>query len=154
MRNDSAAGKPVVLCVDDDESILQLTKMAFEHEGYTVLTATNGRAALGTFSTQPVDAVVLDYEMPGMNGAEIAVAMKCLNPNVPKLLFTAFPEIPAEAAKAIEGFCSKLSGLRALLSRVQTLIDITQDAASRTLTSRPRSASGSLGLGWRALPSR
>jgi len=112
----------VVLCVDDDAAMLRMVKMALECDGYTVLTAANGPAGLDAFCSQAVDAVVLDYEMPGMNGGEVAAAMKRLKPEVPKLLFTACPEIPADAANAVEAFCGKTNGVMELLSRVEAMI--------------------------------
>jgi CheY-like chemotaxis protein len=125
MLSDSKATNPVVLCVDDDDAILRMIKTALECDGYTVLTATNGPAGLDAFSLQAVNVVVLDYEMPGMNGGELAVAMKRLKPEVPKLLFTGCAEIPANAAKAVEGFCTKTDGVIALLSRVEAMMSIS-----------------------------
>ena len=113
---------PAILCVDDDPSILKLTKMALELAGYRVLTAENGSDALRKFSTKSVNAVVLDYEMPGMNGAEVASAMKRLNPRVPKILFTGLQSAPADAAPVIEGFCSKSRGLRGLILLMTTIV--------------------------------
>jgi CheY-like chemotaxis protein len=114
---------PLVLCVDDDQSILSVTRLALEHQGYSVLTASSGKAALEQFASGPVDAVILDYEMPGMNGAEVALEMKRLNPNVPKVLFTSCSAVPYQAAQAIEAFCPKTEGLSPLLSRLQMLLE-------------------------------
>jgi CheY-like chemotaxis protein len=115
--------KQVVLCVDDNHSILELSKMALELEGYSVLTATSGPHALEKFSAESVDAVVLDYEMPGMNGAEVAIAMKHLKPNVPRLLFTACQDLPADATMVVDEFCDKLNGFEGLRSRVHCMLD-------------------------------
>lgn len=119
--------QPRVLCVDDDPSILSLTRMVLEYEGYNVLTASSGRAALEQFSSAPLDAVVLDYEMPGMNGGEVACEMKKLNPRVPKLLFTSCHTVPTQAVEAIEGFCPKMDGMSALLSSLHTLLEAPED---------------------------
>jgi CheY-like chemotaxis protein len=121
--NNVAGRVPRILCVDDDQSILSITRMALEYEGYNVVTASNGRAALEQFAAGPVDAVVLDYEMPGMNGAEVAREMKRLKPAVPKLLFTSCPTVPKQAADAIEAFCPKGVSLDVLLSRVHLLVE-------------------------------
>jgi CheY-like chemotaxis protein len=112
MRN-STDPRPLVLCVDDDPTILDLEKMALEREGYRVLTANNGREALKTFMEEPVKAVVLDYDMPGMNGTDVAKVMKRLDPDIPKVLFTG-ASLPKEAAPFIEGYCPKMGGFAAL----------------------------------------
>ena len=114
--------KQLVLCVDDDHAALSLSKLALELEGYSVVTATSGSVALDTFSRQPVDAVVLDYEMPGMDGAELAKQMKHLKPRVPKLLFTSSPDIARSCSDVVEGSCDKLGGFVALGGQVHSLL--------------------------------
>lgn len=110
--------KPLVLCVDDDEGLLNMTRASLECMGYRVLTASSGLAALETFSASPVDAVVLDYEMPGMNGGEVARQMLRIKPNVPKLLFSGSEGLSREEVKAFQGFCAKPIGLLALISQI------------------------------------
>jgi CheY-like chemotaxis protein len=110
--------KPLVLCVDDDEGILNLTREGLECMGYRVLTANSGEAALQTFAASPVDAVVLDYEMPGMNGSEVARQMVLIKPHVPKLLCSGKTGISGEETRAFQGYCAKPVGLFALVSKI------------------------------------
>jgi DNA-binding NtrC family response regulator len=119
----SSKGRPLVLCVDDDQMILDIEKIALERVGYQVVTASDGRDALRTFMEEPVSAVVLDYEMPGLNGTDLAKVMKRLHPEVPKLLFTG-SSMPAEAAPFVEGYCPKMGGLRALLLALASLLPL------------------------------
>jgi len=112
----------LVLCVDDDPSMLALTKIVLELEGYWVLTASRGKEALEKFASQPIDAVVLDYELPTMNGAEVAREMKRLKPRVPKLLFTSHARIPADAVQTVEAFCTKGDGFHALVPQLEHLV--------------------------------
>jgi len=114
--------KSVVLCVDDDSSVLAVTSLALQMEGCTVLTADSGPAALAVFCSQTVDAVVLDFDMPGMNGGEVAVAMQRLKPQVPKLLFTGCIDLPVEAIRAVEDICAKPSGINVLRSHVRAML--------------------------------
>jgi CheY-like chemotaxis protein len=113
--------KPLILCVDDDEGILDLTRMALECKGYRVLTATCGPTALEAFAACPIDAVVLDYEMPGMNGAEVARKMMHIKPNVPKLLFSGRGCISSEETRVFQGYCSKPNGLFAISSQINAM---------------------------------
>jgi len=138
----------VILCVDDNESILKLTQLALELEGYTVLTASNGPAALEQFGAQHVDAVVLDYEMPGMNGTEVAHEMLGLDPQVPKVLFTGCPDIPAEATAEFDAICSKPTGLRELKGKLRMLLHNSVSAPRQALTVRTHAAIARLGLDW------
>ena len=70
----------LVLCVDDEQVGLQIRKILLERAGYRVLTAPDGPSGLAIFSAEPVQAVVLDYSMPGMHGGEVAVRMRQIKP--------------------------------------------------------------------------
>ena len=67
---DDAAGSHV-LVVDDDDVLRSLFVEALELEGFTVAAAADGPSALDLLSREPVDAVLLDNEMPGMSGHEV-----------------------------------------------------------------------------------
>jgi CheY-like chemotaxis protein len=79
----------LVLCVDDEQVGLQVRKILLERAGYRVLTAPDGPSGLAIFAAEPVEAVVLDYSMPGMHGGEVAVRMRQTKPQVPILLLSA-----------------------------------------------------------------
>jgi CheY-like chemotaxis protein len=113
--------KPLILCVDDDKSVLDLMRMALEHKGYRVLAANDGRAALEAFAACPVDAVVLDYEMPGMNGDEVAKEMVRIKPHIPKLLFSGSMDIAKEKFQVFQGYCSKPNGLFTLTTQLKAM---------------------------------
>jgi CheY-like chemotaxis protein len=57
-----------VLVVDDDADILEFVALALELSGYTVATATNGQEALQALAQQPADLILLDLNMPVMDG--------------------------------------------------------------------------------------
>ncbi len=59
--------KSLVLCVDDEWNGLEGRKMLLEEAGCKVLVATSGADGLHPFASHPVDLVLLDYHMPGMN---------------------------------------------------------------------------------------
>jgi CheY-like chemotaxis protein len=61
-----------LLCIDDEENGLKLRKLLFERQGYQILTAPDGRTAIDIFKIQSIDAVIVDYRMPNMDGAVVA----------------------------------------------------------------------------------
>jgi CheY-like chemotaxis protein len=67
-----AAPTPTILCIDDNRAGLAIRKLLLEHQGYSVLTAEDGVIGLSLLERHPVDAVVLDYRMPGMDGDAVA----------------------------------------------------------------------------------
>jgi len=131
----------VVLCVDDDELVLEVTQAILKRNGYSVLAATNGRQALEVFKENAVDLVLLDYDMPGMKGHEAAQEMKALNPLVPLILHSGAAEIPEVAIKVTDGFIAKGCDTAVLLSAVEELILKTRASAARNGTDRSRSNS-------------
>jgi CheY-like chemotaxis protein len=65
-----------VLVVDDHPLMLATIRTTLEREGYRVLVASNGAAALDVCRADVVDLVVLDHEMPGMNGLQVAERLR------------------------------------------------------------------------------
>ncbi len=92
----------MILCVDDEPTGLMVRKTLLERQGYEVITALSGPEGLLLLMAHPVEAVVLDYAMPGMNGDLVAAAMKRLKPEVKILLFSAYVDLPEEALKWVD----------------------------------------------------
>jgi CheY-like chemotaxis protein len=97
----------VLLCIDDDEDVLECEKSFLESFGYTVLTAASGGKGLELASTNPVDLVIVDYFMPEMNGQEVAIQMRRLNPKAPIIMLSATVDIPEQALKLVDVFIAK-----------------------------------------------
>jgi CheY-like chemotaxis protein len=112
----------MILCIDDEPVGLQVRKMLLETQGYKVLTASSGREALELFKAHPVSAVVLDYAMPEMNGDQVAIALKRLNPTVKILLFSAYVKFPEEVLQWVDGFAVKGDHPAVLFNALQQLL--------------------------------
>ena len=67
---------PRILCVDDEDYNLDLLESLLRPHGYETLTALNGREALAVLAEKPVDLVLLDINMPVMNGHELCKKIK------------------------------------------------------------------------------
>ena len=112
----------LVLCVDDEVVGLQVRKILLERAGYEVLTALDGRTGLEVFASQPVQAVVLDYTMPGMNGGEVANRMRQTKPEIPILLLSANIALPAEITALVDIYMTKGEGAPVLLRKLGILL--------------------------------
>jgi CheY-like chemotaxis protein len=111
----------LVLCVDDERVGLHVRKLLLERSGYRVLTANDGKSGLLLFQQNPVDAVVLDYAMPGMHGGEVAAQMRAAKPDVPILLLSAYVGLPSDVTGLVNVYMTKGEGAPALLEKLDGL---------------------------------
>jgi CheY-like chemotaxis protein len=93
-----------------------------ERAGYEVLTALDGRTGLEIFASQPVQAVILDYTMPGMNGGEVANRMRQTKPEIPILLLSANIALPADITTMVDVYMTKGEGAPLFLQKVKTML--------------------------------
>jgi CheY-like chemotaxis protein len=112
--------KRIILCIDDDEAILSYEKALLERSGYAVLTASSPQKGLRLATTCNCDAVLLDYEMPGMNGDEVALAIKRLRPELLVILLSG-SDVPTHALASVDAFVPKLEASRQLLPVIAEL---------------------------------
>ena len=112
----------LVLCVDDEVVGLRVRKILLERAGYQVLTAPDGQSGLEIFAEHPVEAVVLDYAMPGMHGGQVARKMRQTKPDVPILLLSAYVGLPDEVSSLVDVYMTKGEGAPALLSKLGNLL--------------------------------
>ena len=75
-RRDSIPAVATILVADDSPEILRITRDYLEHAGFSVLTATDGAGALRLARQREPDLVVLDLSMPGMDGLDVARAIR------------------------------------------------------------------------------
>ena len=80
--------KPTILLVDDEEAIIKSLSGSLEDEGYSLLTAQDGTAAMEIVKTQPVDIVFLDIWLPSMDGLETLKAIKEYDPSLEIIMMT------------------------------------------------------------------
>ena len=97
----------VLLCIDDNEDMLECEKSFLESFGYTVLTAASGGKGLELASIYPVDVVIVDYLMPEMNGQEVAIKMRRLNPQAPIIMLSGTTDVPEQALQLVDAFIAK-----------------------------------------------
>ena len=110
-----------VLCVDDERVGLHVRKLLLERSGYKVLTASDGASGIRVFEQNAVDAVVLDYAMPGMHGGEVAARMRAVKPEVPILLLSAYVGLPADITGLVNVYMTKGEGAPALLEKLEKI---------------------------------
>jgi CheY-like chemotaxis protein len=86
-----------ILCIDDEQTALQLRQTLLESAGYKVLASKSGAQGIRAFKSEPVHAVVLDYWMADMNGLQVAREIRKLNSSVPIVILSAYGELLDES---------------------------------------------------------
>ena len=112
-----------ILLVDDEESIHLLYRAELEENGYKVYSALSGRDALQNFKIISPDLIILDINMPGMNGIEILRQIKEINPHLPVVLCTAYQEYKQDLGVwASDDYIVKSSDLNDLKDAVHHIL--------------------------------
>jgi CheY-like chemotaxis protein len=96
---ESSSFRGRILLVDDEEEILESTRMSLESMGFTVRTAADGRAAEEAVASAPgdLDLVLTDVNMPVMGGSELLTRLKRVRPDLPIVMMTGYSELMTDA---------------------------------------------------------
>lgn len=78
----------MILIVDDDNDVRAMIKRALHELGYPAVEAQDGKTALAMMAEEKPDLVILDYMMPGMDGAEVAREIAAIDPELPIIFST------------------------------------------------------------------
>ena len=111
-----------ILVVDDEFDILTVWRLLLERHGYTVLTASNGAAALDQIRKTRPDVIVSDCMMPVMSGLQLCAALYA-DPelrDIPIILCSAAADIPVQPNPSIE-YARKPIAFDALLAMLKRM---------------------------------
>jgi CheY-like chemotaxis protein len=128
-----------ILIVDDDEVVANSYQNKLQSERFKVAVARSGEEALQSLAKEPVDLVILDFSLPGMNGAETlkTIRLKFDAQALPVIVFTNFyfPKVVKAASEAGATQCLRKSDYtaRQMVEKVRELL-----AASQTITADAR----------------
>jgi two-component system response regulator FixJ len=87
----SEIAKQVIVIVDDDESVRESLRRLMESEGFAVHAFSNGPELLNEASLPAMGCLVVDYQMPAMNGLELVSALRGRGVSIPAILITGSP---------------------------------------------------------------
>jgi diguanylate cyclase (GGDEF)-like protein/PAS domain S-box-containing protein len=127
MTPPTLATPATILIVDDESLNLRLLQALLGHEGYVLRTAAGGEEALAAVADDPPDLILLDVMMPGLDGRQVARAVKAdpSTSNIPIIMVTAQTDREARLAAldaGAEDFLSKPVDRAELWLRVRNLL--------------------------------
>jgi CheY-like chemotaxis protein len=93
-----SSGKKRILCVDDDEEVLNITRTVLEYLGYDVVVSISAIEAINIFQSQEkeFDLVITDLKMPVINGMQLSQRLLNKNPHIPIIICTGSCELIIE----------------------------------------------------------
>jgi CheY-like chemotaxis protein len=114
------AAKLRILVVDDEPSVANTVKMLLQFDGHEVEANHNSRDALAMFEPDRFDLVITDFAMPGMNGHQLAAAIKADAPDQPVIMITAHADTlpPSPSVDFVVGKPFRLEHLREAIAKV------------------------------------
>ncbi|AYH42100.1 EAL domain-containing protein [Azoarcus sp. DN11] len=98
---------PTLLLVDDEPHVLSALKRLLRHDGYRILTAASAREGLDVLAREPVQVLLSDERMPGMNGSEFLMRVKELHPDTVRMVLSGYANVDAITRAINNGAVSK-----------------------------------------------
>jgi CheY-like chemotaxis protein len=132
-----------LLCVDDDSAFRQFYKNLLGSYGYDVTVAASAKQALKMFLSRNVDAVLTDFEMPEMTGAELAARLKKMRPELPVLLVSGSASVHQKPPSGVDATFAKGTAASALIDQIEQALAKYQ-GRSRKLNPRRFAPLGSV----------
>lgn len=115
-----------VFVIDDDLPIQNLLHDVLEESGYNVITSDNPKTAIERIKETPVDLIITDLMMPGMNGMDLLKAVRLHSPDTPVVMITAYQSVDTAVKATKEGasdFISKPFSLEQIRFVVKKAIE-------------------------------
>ncbi len=116
--------KPLILLVEDEQSIARFIKLELQHEGFDVVHHSNGRLGLDAAKSEEFDVILLDVMLPELNGIEVCRRIRSFS-NVPILLITARDAVLDRVAGLDAGaddYIIKPFAIEELLARIRAAL--------------------------------
>lgn len=137
-RHTARASRGTILWIDDYELGLSVYKSLFEAFGFRVLTTSNPTHGLSSALSSGIDAVVVDYEMPEMDGGTVASLVKRNKPTLPVVMFSG-SDVPLRVKSVVDGFCDKAGSHEKLLATLNRVLAHKREPMLQPRPLRPAS---------------
>ncbi len=119
-----------ILTVEDDERIRQAVKLALEEEGWDVTEASTGESAMDAFTANPPDVVLIDINLPGMDGFEVCRQLR-RESDVPIIMVTARADthdVVAGLEAGADDYMTKPFAPKELSARIRAMLRRSRNA--------------------------
>jgi two-component system alkaline phosphatase synthesis response regulator PhoP len=131
----TAAAKPSILLVEDEENLHETLKLNLELEGYSITSAYTGAAAMKAVENEYFDLIIMDIMLPEMDGINVTQNIRLTSNEVPILILSARNTSEDKVLglkKGADDYLTKPFNLEELLIRVQKLIHKSKKIQDRS----------------------
>jgi len=118
----SCMSKTLILCIDTDVNNLNIRDIVLRQVGYDTLVATDANSGLRLFGNSEVSLVILDYELPDLNGGAVAREMRQLKPHIPILMHSARLFRPSGIDGEVDAYLTKGGSVQEFLEQIRCLL--------------------------------
>jgi len=125
--------RPLILVVDDEESLLKLLRVNLTVDGYRVITASNGISALTLLEEEKPELVILDIMMPGIDGFQ-ALNLIRQRSSVPVIMLTAKDDVISLERTLVAGaddYVTKPFSILELAARIRAKLRRAETGVTR-----------------------
>src|SRR5690349_17249715 len=125
-----------LLLVEDEQSVASFIRKGFESEGYLLDVAFDGILGKNLFNKKQYDLVILDINLPGINGLQLCREFKELHPHIPIIFLTALDDLDDKIMgfeSGADDYLVKPFEFQELLMRVKALV---RRSGARSLTDK------------------
>ncbi len=121
-------GHETILIIDDEQTVIDVTKAMLEYAGYEVLTARGGKEAIRVYEEkgEKIDLAILDMIMPEMDGSETFYRLKEMNPDIKVILASGYSmsgEAEKIMARGCNGFIQKPVNMTDLSKKIREVLE-------------------------------
>lgn len=114
---------PRLLIVEDEDSLRELYAEELAEEGYEILRAENGKAAVELVKKESFDLIIMDIRMPEMDGIEALGKVISMNKKIPVIIYTAYSNYKSNFMTwTADAYLTKSSNLDELKDKIKELL--------------------------------
>jgi two-component system, OmpR family, response regulator len=118
--------KITVLLIDDDDDVLNTLGKMVEQTGWVCFKAPTGEIGVDLFKVKDVDVVVLDINLPKMDGFDVLKQIKQLKPSVPVIMLTGLGYEKGQVDMALtlgaSGYVAKAMPVKSVISKIKSVL--------------------------------
>lgn len=116
-----------ILVVDDEPSVLEIFRRVLSRDGHRVHVCASSEEAVSEFTRADFDLLVVDKNLPGLDGFDLLQSLRQVDPSLPAIMVTASPDPFSAGAGRLQGYMAKpFKSLKQVSLTVQRVLEMAE----------------------------